>query len=129
LNSWHILPSAQAQAAIAKLRHEDGFLHSGLDEDVSRWPPLMHYVPLLTKKSQGNEAWFNHPVYLQIVEEFVYGRNGTAALYPHKFHPLCPIPSMALVADMVSALDYIGSEAYHHCSLLLCLGSMKRVFT
>ena len=57
LNSWHILPSAEMRAtmspgeiqafisaAVVKLRHEDGFLHFELDEDVSRLPPLMHSV-------------------------------------------------------------------------------------
>jgi len=84
---------------------------------------------LLAKEPQSNIAWFNHAVYLEILEEFMYGRNSIAALYPHKFHPFCPILSMVLVANMVSTLDYIGSEAYHHCSVLSCLGSMKQVFT
>jgi len=61
---------------------------------------------LLTYKLQGNDAWFNHPAYLQISEEFAYGPNTVADKFPHKFHPLYPIPSMALVADIVSTIMF-----------------------
>ena len=53
LNYWHIVPSAEEREnmspgeiqtfianAIRNLRHEDGFLHSGSDDEVSRQPSL-----------------------------------------------------------------------------------------
>jgi hypothetical protein len=91
-------------ASVRKLRHEDGFLHCGKDAEVY----IYIYITgiLLTYELQGNDAWFNHPAYLQILEEFAYGPNSIANKFPHKFHPLYPIPSMALVADIVSTIIF-----------------------
>lgn len=65
---------------------------------------ILYYGMPLTYKLQGNIAWFNHLAYLQILEEFAYGLNTIAKKFPHKFHLLYPIPSMALVADIVSTM-------------------------
>jgi hypothetical protein len=85
-------------SSVWKLYHEDGFLHCSKDAEVCIYITGI----LLTYKLQGNDAWFNHLAYLQISEEFAYGSNTIVDKFSHKFHPLYPIPSMALVVDIVS---------------------------
>ena len=102
---------AHIAQVVAGWRKSDSFLHDGKDKNVS-WLPSM-YKFIANHQHQDNPVWFNHFIYHEIIVEFFGGPKGLATLFPHKFRPLFPIPSMSLVADVVCGFfEYIWFETY-----------------
>src|ERR1700733_3822185 len=89
----------------------------------------IYHRHVLIYKIQGNDAWFNHPAYLQILEEFAYGPNTLADKFPHKYHPLYPIPSMALVADVVSTVIFSAPPKLTLIAVSCCISGVRNWYS
>ena len=65
----------------------------------------LHIISILTFHYQG-DGHYNHPVYLGLVKEALCEHKGIMCIFLHQFHPMFPIPAMAIVAAMVTNLKH-----------------------
>src|SRR5882724_8144809 len=51
--------------------------------------------------TQGNPAYFNHPVYITITVKWYYGPTGIAQYFPHRFGLMFPLPAKSIITTIV----------------------------